>query len=490
MAIASENILLVGSVLLLISIIAGKTTDRFGVPTLIFFLVVGILAGSEGVGGIHFDNAQLAQFIGTVALNFILFSGGLDTNWQSIKPVMWQGIVLSTLGVLLTALSVGLFVHYSFNFTLLEGLLLGSIVSSTDAAAVFSILRHKGVGLKGFLRPVLEFESGSNDPMAYFLTISLTTILASKNLSFYELIPIFIKGFAIGGLMGYVMGRLMTWLINNIKLNTDGLYPALILGLALFTYSATDFIGGNGFLAIYIAAVILGNSNFIHKRSMIRYYNGQAWLMQIIMFLTLGLLVFPSRIIPIAWSGLLISAFLMFVARPIGVFVSLAFFKINIRSKLFISWVGLRGAVPIIFATYPMIAGLPKADIIFNLVFFISVTSVLFQGTTLSFVARLLHVAVPENLRQRIGEDVDVLDVEKSEMREITIEPGSRVIGKKIVTLGVPKAVHIMTIKRGDKYILPIGSTKLADGDKLMVLAEDNKSMQAMYDILHINVNV
>jgi cell volume regulation protein A len=487
MGIASDNILLIGSILLLISIIAGKTTDRFGVPTLIFFLVVGILAGSEGLGGIHFENAQLAQFIGTLALNFILFSGGLDTNWQSIKPVLWQGIILSTLGVLMTALSVGLFVHYCLHFTLLEGLLLGSIVSSTDAAAVFSILRHKGVGLKGNLRPVLEFESGSNDPMAYFLTITLTTILASKEVTFYQFVPIFIKGFAIGGIMGYVMGKLMTWLINNIRLNTDGLYPALILGLAMFTYSATDFIGGNGFLAIYLSAVILGNSDFIHKRSMIRYYNGQAWLMQIIMFLTLGLLVFPSRIVPIVWSGLLISAFLMFVARPIGVFASLAFFKINIRSKMFISWVGLRGAVPIVFAIYPMIAELPKADIIFNLVFFISVTSVLLQGTTIPFVARLLHVAVPENVRRRIGEDVEVLDIENSEMREITIEPGSKVIGKKIVMLSVPKAVHIMTIKRRDKYILPIGSTKLAEGDKLMILAEDNRSMKAMYDILHIN---
>jgi cell volume regulation protein A len=486
MGIATENILLIGSILLLISIIAGKTTDRFGVPTLIFFLIVGILAGSEGIGGIHFDNARLAQLIGIVALNFILFSGGLDTNWQSIKPVLWRGVALSTIGVLLTALSVGLFVYYFFDFTLLEGLLLGSIVSSTDAAAVFSILRNKGVGLKGFLRPVLELESGSNDPMAYFLTISLTSILANNDASFYQLIPLLIKGFAIGGLMGYGMGKLTTWLINNIKLNTDGLYPVLILGLALFTYSATDFLGGNGFLAIYLCAVILGNSNFIHKRSMIKYYDGQAWLMQIIMFLTLGLLVFPSRIIPVIGSGLLISAFLIFIARPIGVFASLAFFKVNIRSRLFLSWVGLRGAVPIVFATYPMIAGLPKADLIFNLVFFISVTSVLLQGTTLSFVAKLLHVAVPENVRRRMGVDMDILDIEKSEMREIIIEPGSDVIGRKIVMLGVPKPVHIMTIKRGEKYLVPVGSTRLEAGDQLMVLAEDKKAMQAMYDILQI----
>ncbi|HMO61489.1 MAG TPA: potassium/proton antiporter [Ferruginibacter sp.] len=484
MGIATENILLIGSVLLLISIIAGKTSDRFGVPTLILFLIVGILAGSEGIGGLHFDNAQLAQFIGIVALNFILFSGGLDTNWQSIKPILWRGIALSTIGVLLTALSVGLFVYYFFDFTLLEGLLLGSIVSSTDAAAVFSILRNKGVGLKGFLRPVLELESGSNDPMAYFLTISFTTILANGDASIYALIPIFIKGFIIGGLMGYGMGKATIWLINNIRLNADGLYPVMILALAMFTYSATDFVGGNGFLAIYLCAVLLGNSNFIHKRSMIKFYDGQAWLMQIIMFLTLGLLVFPSKIIPIIGSGLLISAFLIFIARPIGVFASLAFFKVNIRSRLFISWVGLRGAVPIVFATYPMLAGLPKADIIFNLVFFISVTSVLLQGTTLSFVARLLHVAVPNNLKRRMGVDMDILDIDKSEMKEISIPAGSEVVGKKIVSLGIPKAVHITTIKRGNKFIAPVGSTRLEAGDTLMVLAEDKKSMQALLEIL------
>lgn len=486
MTIATENILLIGSILLLISIIAGKTTDKLGVPTLIFFLIIGMLAGSEGIGGIYFSDAHLAQLIGIISLNFILFSGGLDTNWQTIKPVLWRGIALSTIGVFFTALTVGLFVYYILDFSLLEGLLLGAIVSSTDAAAVFSILRNKGVGLKGFLRPVLELESGSNDPMAYFLTISLTTILANGNMGFSELVPIFLKGFVIGGLMGYAMGKLTHWLINNIRLNSDGLYPVLILGLAMFTYSATDFFGGNGFLAIYLCAVILGNSNFIHKRSMIKFYDGQAWLMQIVMFLTLGLLVFPSRIIPVIGAGLLISVFLIVVARPVGVFFSLAFFKVNIRSKLFLSWVGLRGAVPIVFATYPLIAGLPKADMIFNLVFFISVTSVLVQGTTLSYVAKLLHVAVPERVRRKMGVDMDILEIEKSEMREIVINPNSTIVGKKIVTLGIPKAAHIMTIKRHDRYIVPVGSTILLGGDKLLLLAEDKKALQEIFHILQV----
>lgn len=259
MHITAEHTLLVISVLLLLSIIGGKTTSKWGVPTLIFFLLVGILAGSEGVGGIPFDDMHTAQFIGITALNFILFSGGLSTEFHSIRPVLSTGLALSTLGVLLTALSVGIFVHYLLGFSLPEGLLLGSIVSSTDAAAVFSILRGRGVGLKGALRPVLELESGSNDPMAYFLTISLTAVVKEGHFPVGELLALFIKGFIIGGAMGYCTGKFSLWLINRINLNSLGLYPVLLMALALFSYAATEFFGGNGFLAIYICAVILGS---------------------------------------------------------------------------------------------------------------------------------------------------------------------------------------------------------------------------------------
>lgn len=489
MFIEAGNIFLIGSVLLLISVIAGKTTKRLGVPTLIFFLIVGVLAGSEGLGGIHFDNAEIAQFIGITALNFILFSGGLDTNWQSIKPVLWRGVVLSTLGVFLTALSVGVFVHFAFGFTLVEGLLLGAIVSATDAAAVFSILRNKGIGLKGYLRPVLELESGSNDPMAYFLTISLTAIVTSGSTNLAELIPSFFKQFILGGAIGYVMGKGSVWLINNIKLETEGLYPVLTLGLAMFTYSATHFIGGNGFLAIYLCAVIMGNGNMVHKRSLIKFYDGQAWLMQIILFLTLGLLVFPSRIIPLIGTGMAISAFLIFVARPIGVFVSLSFFKSNIRSVLFVSWVGLRGSVPIVFATYPLLAGIPKADLIFNLVFFISITSVLLQGTTLSYVAKFLHVATPAKAKRRIGLDFESTDNIKSEMQEIIINADAKAVGKRIVELAIPATVNVLTIKRNNVYIAPNGSTKILANDILFVLAEDSNAVALLGKSLDVDYN-
>jgi len=488
MNIEAGNLLLIGSVLLLISIIAGKTTSKLGVPTLIFFLIVGILAGSEGIGGIHFDNTSVAQFIGITALNFILFSGGLDTNWQSIKPILWRGVALSTLGVFLTALSVGVFVHYVFGFTIWEGLLLGSIVSATDAAAVFSILRSRGVALKGYLRPVLELESGSNDPMAYFLTITLTGIVATGNASFAELLPAFLKEFILGGAIGFAMGRASAWLINNIKMETDGLYPVLTLGLAMFTYSLTHSIGGNGFLAIYLCAVILGNSNIVHKRSLIKFYDGQAWLMQIILFLTLGLLVFPSRIVPLIGMGLLISAFLIFVARPISVFASLSFFKSNVRSKLFISWVVLRGSVPIVFATYPLMAGIPKAELIFNLVFFISISSVLLQGTTLSYVAKILHVTVPAKIKRRIGLDFETIDHIKSEMLEIMVTENSKAVGRRILELEIPSTVNIIAIKRGQVYIVPTGSTRIESEDILHLLAEDERSLELLAEALDIKV--
>jgi cell volume regulation protein A len=280
------------------------------------------------------------------------------------------------------------------------------------------------------------------------------------------------------------MGRGSVWLINNIKLETEGLYPVLTLGLALFTYSATHFIGGNGFLAIYLCAVIMGNSNMVHKRSLRRFYDGQAWLMQIVLFLTLGLLVFPSRIVPLAGMGLVISAFLIFVARPIGVFASLSLFKSNIRNKLFVSWVGLRGSVPIVFATYPLLAGIPKAELIFDLVFFISVSSVLLQGTTLAYVAKLLHVAVPGSLKKRVGLDFEQSDKIQGELEKVAVPRGSRVVGKRIVELSLPATINIVAIERSDVYIAPNGSTKLMANDVLHILAEEKGSLEEVDELL------
>jgi potassium/hydrogen antiporter len=368
MNVGIENILLIGSILLLFSILASKTSGRLGVPSLIIFLAIGMLAGSEGIGGIQFDDPYFAQSLGVIALTFILFSGGLETKWESVKTVLWKGVTLSTLGVLLTAIFIGVFIMLITDFTLAEGLLIGAIVSSTDAAAVFSILRSKSLGLKGSLRPLLELESGSNDPMAYFLTIGITSVMVNEETTYVSLIPLFFQQMIIGAVAGYLLGKAMIWIFNKINLDYDGLYPVLTLAMVLFTYSFTTYIQGNGFLAVYLAAIILGNHNFVHKKSIIRFYDGQAWLMQIVMFLTLGLLVFPSEMLPFLGTGMMIALFLIFLARPIAVFLCTLPFKMNNRERLLISWVGLRGAVPIVFATYPLIQGVEKSDMIFNIV--------------------------------------------------------------------------------------------------------------------------
>lgn len=488
MYLTIENILLIGSLLLFASILAGKTSYKFGVPTLILFLAIGMLAGSDGIGGINFDNPQIAQFIGIVSLNFILFSGGLDTNWSSVKPILKEGVALSTLGVLLTALSLGMFVWFITDFTIYESMLLGSIVSSTDAAAVFSILRSKSLALKTNLRGTLELESGSNDPMAYVLTIAFLTLVIHQDQSLASVIPLFLLQMSIGGVAGIVFGKLSKWIINNIKLDFEGLYPVLVIALMFITFSATDFAGGNGFLAIYICAVYLGNQDLIHKKTIYKMYDGLAWLMQIVLFLTLGLLVYPSEVFPYMGIGLLISLFLIIVARPVGVLLSLVFFKMKMRRRLYISWVGLRGAVPIVFATYPLLAGIDKAHMIFNIVFFISVTSVLIQGTTLSIVAKWLHVALPEKVKKVTEIDQFLTDLPKTSLQEFSVSPNSHGVDKRIVDLHFPQSAFIIMIKRSGDYIRPGGSTVIKANDTLMVLADTEEDYSKVNKCLEKSV--
>jgi potassium/hydrogen antiporter len=478
MTLTIENIVLIGSLLLLLSIFAGKTTYKFGVPTLLLFLGIGMLAGSDGIGGIHFDDPRIVQLIGVVSLNFILFSGGLDTSWTVVKPILREGISLSTAGVILTALILGTFVWLITDFTVYESLLLGSIVSSTDAAAVFSILRTKNLALKTNLRPTLELESGSNDPMAYVLTISFLTLVVHQDQSLLSIIPLFLQQMLVGGAAGYLFGRLSKLIINKIRLDFEGLYPVLAIALMFVTFSATDFAGGNGFLAIYICAVYLGNQDLIHKKTILRMYDGLAWLMQIVLFLTLGLQVYPTHIAPVIGVGLLIAIFLIVVARPASVFISLLPFKMKMRRRWYISWVGLRGAVPIVFATYPLLAGIEKADMIFNIVFFICVTSVLIQGTTLGMVAKWLHVALPEKVKPIAPTDAFLADLPKSQMMEIEIDAGSPAAGKKIVDLHFPANAIIAMIVRQGMYLTPGGSTLIEPDDVLIVLSNGPEGIE------------
>jgi len=329
----NEYILIGASILLLISVLVSKISDRFGIPVLLLFLILGMLVGSEGLGGLYFDDPALAQFISVTALVVILFSGGFGTEWNQVRLMLKEGLLLSTLGVFITAMVVGLFASVLLGLSLLEGLLLGSIVSSTDAAAVFSVLRSKGISLKGKLKPLLELESGSNDPMAIFLTLGLIRLITQPGLSPLSLLGFFFQQMLIGAVVGYSLGRVMVLLVNRLKLGYEGLYPVLTLALVFLTFGLTAVIGGSGFLAVYLAGLVMGHYSFIHKRSLLRFHDGLAWIMQIAMFLTLGLLVFPSRLFPIIGLGLLVAGCLMLIARPVSIFVGLLPSKLGWREK-------------------------------------------------------------------------------------------------------------------------------------------------------------
>jgi cell volume regulation protein A len=348
-------------------------------------------------------------------------------------------------------------------------------VSSTDAAAVFSILRGKNLALKDNLRSTLELESGSNDPMAYVLTISFLSLVSNPAQGFTPILLLFIKQMTLGAILGYLFAITSKWLINSIKLDFEGLYPVLVIALMFTTFSFTDFVGGNGFLAIYICAVYLGNHDFIHKKTILKIFDGFAWLLHIVLFLTLGLLVFPTEVLPYMGVGLAISLFLIFVARPLSVLISLLPFKMMMRRRLYISWVGLRGAVPIVFATYPLIAGIDKAPMIFNLVFFISVTSVLIQGTTLSLFAKWLKVALPMNAKPLNEVEKLLSEVPKAIMKEMEVSNNCAAVDKNIVDLGFPKNAIIAMIKREGRFIIPNGLTIIQPKDQLVILTDSEE---------------
>lgn len=399
--VSSEQLFIIIGVLLLASIFASKAAIKFGIPALVFFLAIGMIAGSEGIGGIYFNDPKLTQLIGNLALTLILFAGGLGTEWNQIRPVLAQGLVLATVGVSTTALMLGTFAWFmlgtfsSFNvgwqgISWQQGLLLGAIVSSTDAAAVFSVLRAGNLKLQGNLQPLLELESGSNDPMAVLLTTEVIHILTTADASFVTIGLLLIQQLVVGMLLGYGAGRGIVWSLNHLRLTTQGLYLVATLSLVLLMFGITTVLGGNGFLAVYVAGVVMGNYRFACRDTIISFHDGLSWLMQITMFLVLGLLVFPSQLFPIVWVGLAVALFLSLIARPLSVFLCLIPFHLNVREKLFVSWGGLRGSVPIILATFPLASGIAGSAQLFNVVFFVVLVSVLVQGLTLTHVARWL----------------------------------------------------------------------------------------------------
>ena len=486
MIFTAENILLIGSILIFSSILISKTGYRFGIPTLLLFLLVGMLFGSDGLG-LEFDSAKDAQFIGMIALSIILFTGGMDTKIKDIKPVMAQGMLLSTVGVLLTTFLTGAFIYWLSGFRdmniAMPGMtciLLAATMSSTDSASVFNLLRSQKMNLKENLKPMLELESGSNDPMAYMLTIALIQVIASGvDFSLLSVVKDILVQFTVGGVMGYAFGRFAVWLINKINLSNSSLYPILLLSFVFITFTSTDMLHGNGYLAVYILGVVVGNARLVFRKEINTFMNGLTWFFQIVMFLSLGLLVNPREMLGVSVSALLIGLFMIFVARPLSVGLCLVPFRnMSLKAKCFVSWVGLRGAVPIIFATYPVVAEIPGSKIIFNIVFFITLISLIFQGMTIASVARWLNLDLPQ---EKEGNEfgVEIPDEIDSQLTDVTLTAEMLQDGNRLMDMHISKGTLVMLVKRGKEFIIPNGRMELKVGDKLLYISENKKEDNA-----------
>ena len=472
-AVSVETAMFTAAGLTLAGVFASKLSSRFGIPALLLFLAIGVLAGTDGPGGMEFDDAAAAQAVGVVALALILFDGGLGTRWDVVRPVVGPGAALASVSVAVTAGVTGAAAAWLLDLPLEIGLLLGSIVSSTDAAAVFSVLRSRRTGLQRGIQPTLELESGANDPMAVFLTIGLVDIATGAADSWTELVPTFAAQAGIGTVLGLVGGVVGRFVLNRIDLGTDGLYPVLSLTLAALTFSGSALAGGSGFLAVYLCGLWLGNNDVIHGRSIARFHDATAWLAQIAMFLVLGLLVTPSRLPEIAGTALAVTAVLVFVARPAAVALALTPLRVPWRDQTVVAWIGLRGATPIILATFPLVEGVDESQVLFDVVFFVVVTSVLLQGTTVGLVARVMGATSPAPPRVPSPLEPGQPMPDGTAMRQLTIEVATYADDRAIVDLHLPERALLVLVERDGTFVVPTGSTHLHAGDTVTLLADD-----------------
>jgi potassium/hydrogen antiporter len=472
MTITTDSSIFLFAVLLIVGVITTKFSSHLGLPSLVFYIIVGMILSKF----IYYDNAFLTQLFGILALIVILFEGGMQTKWNHVRSVIVPSFSLATIGVLITTLIVGICAKYILGISWLEGFLFGAIVGSTDAAAIFAVIGNKNI--KQRLASTLEVESGTNDPMAVFLTLSLIELIQVPESNPLSMLFGFFWQMGLGLLMGFIMGKATVWSINKINLDSSGLYPILSLAFAIFTYSSTALLKGSGLLAVYVMAVLVGNSDLTYRHSIFRFNEGFAWMMQILMFILLGLLVFPHQLLDITWEGIVLSILLMFLARPVGVFLSTIRMGFSLKEKIFISWSGLKGAVPIVLATYPMIAGLENSQLIFNVVFFVVLTSALIQGATISSLANKLGLAEGERIIAPHSLELVSMGKTNTEIIEIHIEEGSKVVDKPIYELKLPEDTLITAIIRGDKVITPRGNTQLNQGDIIYVLVTKNKREQ------------
>lgn len=498
--ISGENFVFVAAVLLFIAVMAGKVAYRFGAPALLLFLGVGMLF--SGLDIISFNSFEATQFVGMVALCIILFTGGMETKFSQIRPVIGPGVVLATIGVLLTALILAGFVYLmgqllGHNIPFPVALLLASTMASTDSASVFSILRTKKQGLAQNLRPLLELESGSNDPVAYMLTILLIGMITQGegSTSLGAGLIMFLVQMIVGLLSGYLFGRLAVWVINRINLSNKALYPVLLLAFAFLSFAFTSLIHGNGYLAVYLSGLVVGNLRLEQKHAMTDFFDGFQSLLQIVLFLTLGLVVNPAELLDmqVLMLGGTVALFMIFIARPMAVFISLAPFRqFTTKARLFVSWVGLRGAVPIIFATYPLLSGVPEpqARLLFNTVFLVTIISLLIQGTTVSEAANLLGLSFKE---RESSFDVKMHDSITSALSEVKVNRAMLAGGDTLRDITLPDNTLVMMIWRDGSYFVPQGKTHLLEGDKLLVISDRSEELKNTYrdmgieDVMHLS---
>ena len=469
------ELMIISGLVLLICITSSKMLYKFGVPMLLIFIVLGMLFGSDGIVGIYFDNYDLTSKLCSIALVFIMFYGGFGTNWKMAKPVANQSILMSTFGVIITSLLTGVFCYFILNTSLLEGLLIGSIVGSTDAASVFTILRSQKLNLKSEIASLLEVESGSNDPIAYMMTLSIIMIMSS-GLS-WSIVPMILKQVIFGILLGVVLAKATVFIIRMANFELEGFYSIFIIAIAILAYALSEFIGGNGYLSVYISGIILGNSKIPHKKSLVVFFAGISWIMQIMLFFMLGLLSFPSRLPEVIGVSIIISIFMIFIARPIATHFILRGFKTPIKEQILISWVGLRGAASIVFAIFAITSGVPIENDIFHIIFFIALISVSVQGTLLPKVAQKLDLV--DNDTTVLKTFNDYQEDKSTMLLEYNVSRSSKWMNKTIMDAEIPDDILIVMIKRNGQVIVPKGSTEILEND-ILVLSGNNLNEVAL----------